>query len=149
MNSVAILDPSKIKKLVFQYKWKEIYLEPSLGGEIGFFLKEITPSNSYPIVLIWDWKDEELNIEFIDTIAFQHVDNPQSVVFITKESEWIFDIRVFGKKNDNEIPHTHIGPIHSSHLLSWQEFPKSWKIHLEFQRLIHQVRWSIGKNIID
>ena len=149
MNSIWTLDSSRKKKLPFQYKWRDIYREPSLWEEFWYFLKEITPTNSYPIVLVWDWKEDEYNNkELIDTIAFQHVNNPNSVVFITKEQEWIFDIRVFGKKNDSDIPHTHIGPIHSSHLLSWQEFPKSWKIHLEFQKHIYQVRGFVADNII-
>ena len=140
----------KIKKLPTQYLWRDIYTQQSVrSNDKELFLKEITPTNTYPIVLIGDWKEDELDINFIEMLVFQHIDNPRSVVFITKEEEWIFDINVFGKLSDEEIPLTYIGPIHSTHLLTWIELPKTWKINLESQRIQYETRVTVAKNIID
>lgn len=134
-------------QIPFQYEWRDIYRQFGSVDEYYLFFSNVDASNTFPIVLLGDWKDDELDVKLIEIIAFQHISNLRSILFITKEWEGVFDIQVFGKKDDADIPHTHIGPIHSAHLLSWTEFPKTWKIDLEFQKHIHRVRGSVAKNI--
>ena len=125
MEFSEALISSGARKILQFWERRDIYFQAWLVQNYHTFFEDIIASNSFPIVLLWDWKWDEYILSFIEASVAQFNNRVWNIVFITKVDTDTFDILVFEKRKPEEVPVYNLEPIHSTHILYWKEVRKT------------------------
>ncbi len=116
---------------------RDIYFQEWPIENYHTFFGDTVAANSFPIVLLGNWKFDEYILSFIEASVSQFSSKVWNIVFITKEESGTFDILVFEKKKPDEVPAWSLEPIHSTHILYWKEV---WKTQMTISSIPVQTR---------
>ena len=132
MEFSEALISSGARKILQFWERRDIYFQAWLVQNYHTFFEDTIAANSFPIVLLWDWKFNEYILSFIEASVAQFNSRTWNIVFITKRDGGTFDISIFEKKKPDEVPHWNIEPIHSTHMLYWKEV---WKMKMTIESI--------------
>jgi hypothetical protein len=126
--------------LATQLYWRDAFEQKWPLENYHLFFEDIVPG-TFPILLIWDKEIEDpsdnttwnsilkendgiLNTT-LETIAH---DNPECCIIVMNDRKWKYDILLFRKKTDNELPLFVTEPVHSTAVLRWEQVGETLKL---------------------